>query len=458
VIRAGLIIVLLSAAAPAAWAQDVLTPGEMQAAAQVALAEGQWTRAEVFARALLQRDPDDPVGLAVLARLALSAGASADAANFGRDLFANAPDAAARLQAARLVALAQARQERWLSAAFWLRRATLFARDDSDLALLSQDLRALREASPVSLSLSFSLAPSANVNGGAEDALNVVDGLPFVGQLSPDARALSGWAGTGNARLTYRLREGPRSRTNLSVDLFARAVWLSDAARDFIAAESAPDDAPISGRNFSSAALTVELAHQVALQGGVGQVDLSWRRQYSGQEDRNDGLTLGALRRFDMRDGQVLDLSLSREWRIFDSGQADEVRDRLALAYSLPVGDDSLSLSASLSQTETDNANAAATGWSVNLGYDLAEPVGPFELSFQIGYQFADFADYRVILPVPGGRQDETWSARLSAAIPGLSQAGFSPVISVGWDGTDSNVSRFTRDGWSVDVSLRSSF
>jgi hypothetical protein len=39
-----------------------------------------------------------------------------------------------------------------------------------------------------------------------------------------------------------------------------------------------------------------------------------------------------------------------------------------------------------------------------------------------------------------------------------VDHAGFTPVVTLGWDSVDSNVSRFDRDGFSVEFAIRSSF
>jgi hypothetical protein len=411
-----------------------------------------------LAEGLLLADPQDRAAFIIVTLARLTGGQPDLALSAARQAFAFSTTEIQRYEAARLVAFAAMRAERLGLSQFWLRRAGLYAPDAAALEQTAADYAQVRAVNPLSVRLSFSLAPSQNINGGAESPVNIVDGFPVVGQLSADAQALTGWAATYDAGLSWRLAETDVSRTSLSLSLSGRQVWLTDGAQAFLDADRDADDPRMTGQDFSTAELTLSGEYLRLLPGGIGSVDLALTRRLSGRDWQSD-VALTGLRRWDIGEGQTFDLRLGRTWRMYDTGQPVDRRDRLDFTLSLAQPqNNSLTLGLGLSQTDAPGANTANIGWQANAGYSLGPMVGPFQLSGSVGYQFTDYADYRVIFPVPGGRQDERWSASLTAALPGQAVAGFMPVITLGWEDIDSNVSRFSRDGLSVDLSLRSTF
>ena len=86
-----------------------------------------------------------------------------------------------------------------------------------------------------------------------------------------------------------------------------------------------------------------------------------------------------------------------------------------------------------------------------------AAPMG-IDLAFTAGYSWADYPDYTVVLPVPGGRQDETGYLRAEAVLKDFGYGGFAPVLSINLSQTDSNVSRFTNTEQGFGLTMRSTF
>ena len=425
-------------------ATQALLAGDMQAAQQLALAA-------------LAADPQDRAALVALAGASVQTGTFDAGYQAARQAFRMSVNGLQRYEAARLAALLAARGDRFLLARFWLRRALISAPGPEAVAQTGEDIRLLRNQGRLTFGLQFAFAPSDNVNGGAESRYNVIDGFPFVGLLSPDAQALSGWSGTIDARLSYRLRQSQTSRTTLEGHLNARGVLLSQESRDFIADQTDPGDPAITNSDFSAGVAELGLSHVFALRQGMGQADLTFGRGFSGEDEVYGFTRVQGIRRWQFSADQGLEVMTRAEWRQQD-GAADELRQALQATWhqGLPAG--RLDWTLGLSRNLSDSINAQSRGWTAQVAWSPAARLGPAELGLSVGFQFTDYPDYRVIFPVPGGRQDNRRFASISAALPDQAWAGFMPVLSLGWDGVDSNVSRFSHDGVSVDLSFRSSF
>lgn len=456
--RALIAVALALTLAGTASAQEQVTPSQMRAIAVSAYEAGQFAQAEQLARALLDRDPADRAGLLILAQVALQAGRPADARRLAARLFRAETDSRGRYAAARLTAFAAAQDERYGLAGFWLRRALTQTTDPAQIEQTVADARLMRDRNPWTTRLSFGLSPSDNVNGGSRSAFNVIEGFPFVGQLSPDARALSGWSGSLDLSARYRLSTGPRHQIEATARLSGRAVWLSDAARDFIAAESDPRDRAITNADFGSGRIEVGLSHLFALQSGTGQLEFDLGRYFSGQDDAYGYARLTATRAFALSDTAGLRLQAFGEWRR-ESGAVTDIRRGVEARWQGTLSDrQQFGLTLGWAETLSDNRNAIAEGWTVQADWDLGRRLGPVTIGAAIGAQWTDYGEYRVLFPVPGGRQDERLFGQLTLGVPDVSYAGFTPVITLGYDRTESNVSRFEVDGFSVDFGLRSTF
>lgn len=448
----------LAALASVGHAQDQITPPQMRVLAIAAYEAADFVQAERLARALLQRDPNDRAALLVLAQLGVQAGRFGDARRLAARLFRAETDAAGRYAAARLTAYAAAQDERFGLAGLWLRRALTQTDDPDQIAQTIADARAVRDQNPWTTRLSFTLSPSDNVNGGARSAFNVIDGFPFVGQLSPDARALSGWAGSVDLSTRYRLASGPRYQTEATARLAGRGVWLSRDARAFIAAESEPGDPAITNANFGSGRIEAGLSHLVALGNGTAQVELEFGRYFSGRDDIYDYTRLTGTRSMTLSETAGLRFQAFGEWRREDGAATDQRQGIEARWQGRLANNQRLGLTLGWSETLSDNRNAVNATRTLSADWDPGRQLGPVTISAALGAQWTEYPDYRVIFPVPGGRQDDRLFGSLTIGLPDISYAGFSPVITLGYDRTDSNVSRFANEGFSVDFGLRSTF
>lgn len=423
-----------------------------RAAARQAALTGQFELARAFALALTDADPDDRAALVVLAAVQPQLGAPRDGRLAGARAYRLSDTDDTRYEAARLTALAAANEDRFTLSQLWLRRASVNAPDEEAFEQTQSDYRAIRNLNPWSINLGLSFAPSNNVNGGSETEFNVIDGLPFVGVLSGDAQALSGVAAAADLRLIYAISRQPDSHTSITARAYARAIWLSDDAR-IIAPTSTNSD-------FGSQTLEFGLNHRRSLGDGTLSAEaltgLSWfggdlganynraSLRYGNTWSENFGGTFS---------GEVQQTNLD--------GVFPRTNLRRTLTTQLSYRTDSgnrLSGMVSFGAQTSENLNERYETITAQVSYAWADPVGPIQLSLTAGVSQTHYRDYTILLPVPDGRTDMRVFGSATAVFQDVDYAGFVPVVTLGVQDTQSNVSRFDRNEYSVSIGFRSSF
>ncbi|WP_019954174.1 surface lipoprotein assembly modifier [Yoonia vestfoldensis] len=446
--------VLLGSAASAQTTVD-LSLDDARAIATRALFSGDSALALDVSRAILTQVPDDRASLLVVAAAAPQQGDPAAGRRAGARAFALSDTDLQRYEAARLTALAAANEERFTLATFWLRRALIVAPNEAERDQTRQDARFLRQRNPWSFDVSASLVPSSNVNGGAADAIATAPGNP-TGTLSDDAQALAGWRGSLGLGATYRLQENATSRTLIGAQYQATRVRITDDV-------DVPDEA------LSTDNLAVNLRHDRALDTGSIGAQLSYAMidyrdldslTLETEVQKFDVLRIDIDRRLPVGEAAELGLSVGRSLTSYELERIGDVTRTTigaSLTYRLP-STDQMRLSLSFSDNDGDNPNYISTDWAAQLTYAWAEPIGPVSLSLSGGISTADYPQYRLILPVAGGRQDTSFFYSANIGFPEVSYAGFTPVLTISGSNTDSNVSRFTRDTLSAGITIRSEF
>jgi hypothetical protein len=461
--RGPVLAALLWALAPAAGAQTIsrldLSPPEARSLAVQAVLAGDAILAHQLASALVVRDPEDAAALRVLAAVEPVLGRPAAGRAAAAEAWRLSGSPERRYEAARLAARAALAEDRPGLARWWLRLALLSAPTSDETARTRQDAARLGDMMPWRWDASLSFGPSRNVNGGSETPFNVIEGLPFVGVISVDGRALSGWTGILELSARRRLAESETTRWEAGLKVWARGVTLSDEARALIAAERDPEDGPLTGADFSSSLVEASLRHDRLagrwLLGAEAAAGLAW---HGGE--LSYGLMRGAAkaaRPLGERQGLSFDAFTERRWSEDGDRQADRVGASVEWSVRLERAG-RLAFSLGRGATLSDNRNTASDYWAVQARWTLAEPVGPARLDLRVGAQRTDYPDYAVFFPVPGGRQDERRWASVEATFADWDVAGFAPVVSVEASRTDSNVSRFDAEGVTVGFGFRSTF
>lgn len=446
-----------SLAAPPAMAQTTidLTLDEARTVATRALFSGQPALALQIARTILAQSPDDRAALLVVAAAAPQLGDPTAGRQAGARAWTLSQTPVEKYEAARLTALAAANEERFTLSTFWLRRALTVAPNDAERARTIQDARAVSRRNPWSTELSFSLVPSNNVNGGADDSDCTSIGS-FGCTLSEDAVALQGWRASLSFGTQYRLQESQVSRTQVGLQYQLSRAWITEET-------TVPDEA------FNAASYGINISHDRALKTGTISARLSRGRSEYRDLDLSAGTTepeyydilrFGIDRQFPLSDRTALSFSAGREWLEYSVsviGKVDRAILSTGIGYQLN-NRDRVSASLSFVDNEGENPNYTSQEQSISLSYAWAEPFGPVTLSVGGGFKWSDYPDYRIGFAVDSGRQDETVFASMNIGFPQIAYAGFTPGLRIDASKTNSNVSRFDRTTVSVGLTIKSLF
>ncbi|WP_106743762.1 surface lipoprotein assembly modifier [Yoonia maritima] len=428
---------------------------QARAIAAHAVRAGDVQLAQEIARQLLAQDPDDRTALLILAATATQSENPTEGRTAGARAWRLSQTAPQKYEAARLTALAAAKEERFTLSTLWLRRALTVAPNDAEYAQTLADARIIKRRNPWSTHFGFSVVPSDNVNGGAEGTTLTAPGNP-TGTLSDDARALSGIRASFSLRTRYRLHENKTSRTTVGLKYSGARVRLTDDI-------DIPDDA------FDTNAAELSLRYDRALPHGnfglnasVGVSD--YREATTGDQDvefqKYDILRFGLSYQTPLSDRSKVALAARTEQLSYLEEAIGEVqRNTLSMSYihALSSGD---SWHASISATDSvgDSVNYTSNTMTIQGGYNWKDPIGPVTISVGAGYTRTDYPDYRLLYPVTGGRTDDTLFYNINVGFPDATYAGFTPGLSLNRSLSESNVSRYTRDSMSVGITLKSVF
>lgn len=466
-VLAALCVLLSGGPSPGQQRVDLSLP-EARRVAQDAVRAGNPELAASLARGLLRADAEDAEALAILATADLLLGRADEAERAARRAFALARTPATRHEAARLVALSVARQERYTLAQVWLRRALNDAPTPEAVARTRRDLRGMRALSPWSGALGIGIAPSSNVNGGSASLTtqlplgthpSLIDFLTAFGLYDPatdrvrvgdNQRALPGLQVSADAALRYRLRATGQSATHLEATLQGRTYRLGEAARDIL-----PD---ARGSDFADAALGFGLRHRWTAAGGTeawtlgASLGQSW---YGGAPTARHVQVTGG-HGWSLSESARIDLSGLVQWqdRLDGAEAATLVAGQAAYGLRLRNGD-RMSVSLELRDNGSERPDTGHEALSLGLRYDLAAPLGPLRLG--VGVQ-AEERRYDRSLYGTNGRRDLRTTARLDIGLPGAASWGFEPTVTAEATRNASDVGLFESEELKLGFGLRSWF
>ncbi|WP_133064525.1 tetratricopeptide repeat protein [Marivivens niveibacter] len=408
-----------------------------------------------IATQLLRANPDDTEAHAILASSLLKSGDTKAAYRAARLGYRTATENTQHLALARIASIAAFQNGRLTASQLWLRRAAIHAPTPQTEAQIAQDYRRIAQQNPLRLQFDLSFSQSDNVNGGSESEYNIIDGLTAIGTLSPDAQALSGFRVGYAVTAKYRVAQTSDTLFELNGHVDGTSVFLSNEAK-----EASPDS---ENSDFSSARVTLGATYRQ----NIGDVSTSWQfktgRRFAAGDPYYDFAQYGGGLDWRSDNGFGVGLDASRENRFGrnDSDWSDEVTS-YAVSLHKRFSDGPLAgrgrLTFSQSETESSNSNRNGDVRGISMNYSFANRVGPAQITAQLGRSWADYPDYTIIVPVPGGRSDDTTFASIDFTFPDQSFAGFAPVLTVTGQWTESNVSRFDRSASGIEFGLRSTF
>jgi hypothetical protein len=464
-------LVLALAGSSTAQSRSEVSLDDGLAIAREALLDGEPGLARAFALALLEADAKDRAALTIMSAAQTALGNPREGFLAGRRAFRASTTRAQRYEAARLTALAAANQDRLTLARYWLRRAAANAPGAADLDQTRTDFRALRRMDPWSMRAQLSISPSDNVNGGSEVSYNLIDGLPFVGILSGDARALPGVSASANLEFGRRLSQSSDHATRLLGRVNVRRVWLNDEAREILDEAEEIGGRPeegIDASDFGSTYATATLDHQLTFGPGHVGISMSLGGTWTGGEF-DYPFARGALSYHQSVGGSagvVFKLHYEQQFNPADQSATDGI---LALSTRFRHQTRSIgtwSLKAGIKDQRSNNLNARNTTYTVQASYRPAQAFGPVVLTFNLGSEVADYYDYAGLglssggapILVSVGRADRKRFASIEATFDDWSYAGFAPVMTLSGYDTESNVTRYQRNSMSLNLGVRSTF
>ncbi|MBC7153278.1 MAG: hypothetical protein H5U19_01370 [Rhodobacteraceae bacterium] len=417
--------------------------------ARAAIAEGQGELARSVALGLLQADPDDFFAYAILSA-AESLRNRPDAARAaGQRAYRLASTDAERYEASILTARALADDQSYTLAQLWLRRAVQDAPDEVARAGAERQFLRVRRVNPLSVSLSFGITPTSNVNNGSSKDRIEVFGLPF--QLSGASQELSGLEISGGASLRYRLAQTQDSATEAGALLFGRTFRLSDSAR-----RKAPD---AKGSDFAFQAVELSLTHRfrTGADRPVYSVGGTLGRNWFGGDALTNYARLSLGRTVSLAQSTAFDLDLTGEARDrLDNSDRSSTRFeiRAGITHAFASGDRGggyLGLRREISDSEdTDHAGVLA-----GLRYLRGSPVAGLRLSAQAE---VEWREYGVTALAPGGREDFSATLGVTATFERVQYYGFSPSLELRARQVTSDVALFESREIGLRLGLVSAF
>lgn len=397
------------------------------------------------AEALLARDPNDGSAWVLKSRAARDLGDMATALAAARRSWALAQNDPQRFDAAMTMAQALATEGRRTTAQFWLRRAGEYAPDERARALARRDFRYVKSRNPLALQFSASLAPSSNINNGSSATR-----IGF-GELSGDARALSGLEGTLTFSAKYRLPPTETQATEFTFLAHARQYWLSDEAK-----AQAPN---ARGSDYAYAVVEAGIGHRFRLAESTTafSVGAALGHNWYGGDPLSDYLRLeaGVERPLSQRTLLTLDATAERQWRKDNPVRSADILGLTAgLLHRLQGGDQ---LRLTLGVKDTASRQKAIDHQSVNLGLDWAkaEPVKGVLIGAGLSAEWRDYADFPLTL---SGRTDTKVGAQVSATFTKVDYMGFSPTVTLSASRANSNIPWYDTTEYGLSVGIRSSF
>jgi tetratricopeptide (TPR) repeat protein len=449
------LMALPAQAQTAAGAPMTLPATAMQQLGLQAVEQGRFDLALQIADALIAANPSDTFAYYLKATALYRTNRLPEAQKAAKLSYRYSHSPEQSYQAARLTALAAYNSQHYGTAQWWLRRAAQYAPEEARRDRSIAEFNAVRAKNPMSVELSFSIVPSDNVNSGSSGSFNYIDGVPYVGILTPDALALPGWIAEASVDLQYRLSATDSGSTFVGLYVFAQDITLSDSAKADLGDYPAPD--------LGARRAEVSLRHSFAKAGGVQSVTVAGIvgiQQEGGVEEQTYGrLRLGYARALDAV--SLFNIAVAAETR--EAVRKQEYGDQIytlrgSYVRSLKSADvATATLFASQFRTSYDGQSSVTFGG--DLSYDIARDFGPMNLSLAAGAYVSQFDGYTIAtIEVPGGRQDTTGYLQVQALFPGVEYSGFAPVLTLQRKVTSSNVSRFDSKETSISLGIQSTF
>ncbi len=448
----GLLVAVLAGAlaASAAQGQTVLRVEDARTLAFQLVQQGNPAAAREVARELLTRDPEDVVALVALAQAEQALGNRSAAIAAGRKAWGASETGSERHASAVATAQALVLNGNGLRAQFWLRRAIETAPDASTRANATRDLRNVRASSPVTAALSFSVAPSTNINNGSKSETTDIGGLSF--QLSGDAQALSGIEYRLGGAIGYRFGLSDRQTLSFGAALDTRSYSLSSSAKA-LAPNRTGSDYAFQELRLTAASLTRDKDSTAVtkIEAGLAQ---NW---YAGDVlTRIASISLDRGFQITPKSTGRAILSVERQNRQDDADRSATIVTATGIwSHRLQSGA-GISVQAFVRDTASDSPSIAKLSYGGRVSYGFAEPIfGQTTLQLSLGLERQDFDRPE---PLFGLRDDLKTSVSALFSFNDLDYYGFAPTAEISFENNSSNQSLYDTQDFGIRLGLRSVF
>lgn len=414
-----------------------------------ALTAGDPERALDLATQVLDQYPDDFQALYVSAVALIELGDHLGAEAFAKRAYQNAQPGPNKVQAARVVAVAQFNRRRFTRAEWWLRRAAHQASTQGETAAIAREFHAIRQRNPLSLRFGFSIAPSNNINGGTEDTEFSLGEFDFL--FDPSSRSLSGIEYSGELDVSYRIAQRADRQTFVGFSLYGRSYQLSSNSRAAVQG--------VSGSDFALGLAEVSLAHQQVLFDGLGpsEAALHLGQVWYGGDPIWRYAKVSLAQNVALRGDARARVQLSVEdQKGLEPAQPDTVVYEVLGSYSKRLRNrDVIGIMLNARLNEAVFATNTYRDVSATLGYEFHKPILGSRVSVSAGIGARTYDEFSLSLD---GRRDRYVTLGARAVFENLSYFGFSPSWSISATQTDSNVVRFSTHEVTGRLGIQSNF
>ncbi|MCF6315715.1 MAG: surface lipoprotein assembly modifier [Marinosulfonomonas sp.] len=405
--------------------------------------------AEAIALALLKRDPNDVQALLMLSGAQTALGKGPIGAKTGKQAYAIAKTRIEMFAAARAVASAKTLTENYTQAEIWLRRALQHAPADQYRNIVKRDFRFVKRRNPLQLNFTFGVAPSSNINNGANSDRAWLFGLPFI--LSGEAQALSGVEYSAGLRTRYRISQNATRATDIGLMLYGTSYTLSQSAQQLAPNASASD--------YSYFIAELSARKRILLNAGKTHVaySLALGQNWYGGKPLTRYFRLGIDRQHSISPKVFTKFGFTIDHQ--DRIQiANRALDTLAVSGAISFRNKTrgtLTLGLDGRKANGSDRGGEYSSLSASIGYSFGSPILGADTTVTIS---AENRTFPFSVYSSDGRNDKRLSAGITMLFSKADVYGFSPMIAIKAAKTDSNIDLYNAESFTVKLGFRSTF
>ncbi|NDR56527.1 surface lipoprotein assembly modifier [Aliiruegeria sabulilitoris] len=436
-----------------------LDPDAMRATAALSIEQNNPQQALQLAEALLQRDPEDVEALVLKSRALRDLGKYREALDAARAAHQLAESDVEIYSTSLARAQALSSLGARTRAQLWLRMAGQHAPNEEARARAIQDFRYVRARNRWNTNLSFSIAPTSNVNGGSVHDTISYGGLQGI-VLGGTARALSGLSYSGGLTTRYRFSESRNHQTELGLHLYHQSYLLSDESQ-----EQAPD---AEGDDFAYSSVAVGLRHKWRPEGWNTPLEFSLLagRGWYGLEDYSRYTRTAIARAFLLGKSTALRLEAGGEQfhRVTDDAEQRSLHASATLLHEFDNGG-GMRLNFGIRDSDSDTGSLDYRRVMGGVGYTLPKPIGSARVTLEAdiehrlyeNFPTVDTTDIFIIM-TEKEREDLRTSVGVQLFFDKVEYYGFSPTVTLRHSETRSTDDRYDTVETGLNFGFRSNF